>query len=335
MLKWINILGLMVFFSNGFADGVDVFGVDDEISAAILAQHGDEVLHFEKQLFAMRLQGMSAKKQKVFQIKKLNIEHQVAQKFHLPGVRFDTVYYPNKTLFTTINVLPSSYHEVFDETYEPQKPYDIVDKMVFFKKNAIALYIKDPKIGENLHCKDFHCIAPENSNLQDDLLYFRKMVPKQTHMIDNALFTDKHLARRRASIFLLAYYPNIPDVQIRLDRLLQEDNRFILHDTLRVYGEFLKAYPHLSVDLKRVIPLLNSYDEAIRNKTLLILDALASQEKYQHIIAKQAGDSLLKLLKLKQPNNHDIAYHILQKISHQNFGDRDYAAWQSVLQKIN
>jgi hypothetical protein len=36
----------------------------------------------------------------------------------------------------------------------------------------------------------------------------------------------------------------------------------------------------------------------------------------------------LRLLKLEQPNNHDPAYRILRTVSGENFGERDYAAWE-------
>ena len=37
------------------------------------------------------------------------------------------------------------------------------------------------------------------------------------------------------------------------------------------------------------------------------------------------------MLRLGQPNNHDYAYRILKAISGQQFGERDYQAWETWL----
>jgi hypothetical protein len=34
------------------------------------------------------------------------------------------------------------------------------------------------------------------------------------------------------------------------------------------------------------------------------------------------------MLRLLKPNNHDPAYEILQLVSGESYGDRDYAAWE-------
>ena len=41
--------------------------------------------------------------------------------------------------------------------------------------------------------------------------------------------------------------------------------------------------------------------------------------------------TLLAMLRLQQPNNHDFAYLILKAISGQSYGERDYSAWEAWL----
>jgi hypothetical protein len=48
---------------------------------------------------------------------------------------------------------------------------------------------------------------------------------------------------------------------------------------------------------------------------------------YRQVI-KQAGPTLIKLLELEQPNNHDFVYSILKQVSGKDLGERDIAAWQ-------
>lgn len=322
------------FFSNVFANNVDVFGAEDKISAAILKEYEAEVSSFEAELFAKRLSGLSAKESDDYQHRQLQLETQVAKKFNFAAVKFDTVYYPDKSLYTTINVLNQAPQTAFYTAYPLKKPYDIVDRMYLFSREAASIYAKHPEIGEHMSCKDFHCIVPENSAIQKNLDYLRSSVPRQMAFIDEVMFTDKNLARRRAAIFLLAYYPSIEEIHARLDKLLKAEDRFILHDTLRVYGELLIKYPKLKLDLSRPMELLHHYDEAIRNKSLLLINAAAEQKQLKRFIVEQGANELLNLLKLKQPNNHDVAYQILLKTTNQKYGDRDYAAWQRYLSKI-
>lgn len=45
----------------------------------------------------------------------------------------------------------------------------------------------------------------------------------------------------------------------------------------------------------------------------------------------RAGPTLLKLLALEQPNNHDFAYQILKQVSGQDFGEHEVARWRAWL----
>ena len=73
--------------------------------------------------------------------------------------------------------------------------------------------------------------------------------------------------------------------------------------------------------------------EAERNKSLIVLNELSKQKKYQKTITSQLNLQLLKLLKLKQPNNHDLAYSILKNTTGQTFSDLAYADWEKYLKK--
>ncbi|MGD1950154.1 MAG: hypothetical protein ACFB14_10975 [Leptolyngbyaceae cyanobacterium] len=65
-----------------------------------------------------------------------------------------------------------------------------------------------------------------------------------------------------------------------------------------------------------------------RNKASWRLLELAKQDRYHQLIIEQAVPVLLEMLKLQQPNNHDPAYATLKVISGEQYGARDYAAWE-------
>jgi hypothetical protein len=142
------------------------------------------------------------------------------------------------------------------------------------------------------------------------------------------------LARRRAAIFLLGYFKNPEEIAKILNQVLTDDNSYIRHDALRVYGELYPKYPSLDVPVALVVNSIYSCNEAERNKALIFLNELASNPKYQEIMIDTAGAQLITLLRLKQPNNHNFAYQILQKLSHKPFNDQDYSKWEQWLTHV-
>lgn len=328
MRKIFNIIFFSLLPSFLFADDIDVFGVDDARAQKIIKYYGKTVLSNQRTLFNARSSGIILD----LKSRQKKLEQELIQRFHLPGVRFDNVYYPNQTFYTTIEVLTKLYQEE-STPYQPHQPYDLIDKMVVFQDKAIKFYLQNPQLASEVKCLDFHCIAPEQSPLHSDMQYFRKNVPQQIKLIDKILFHDTYLIRQRAAIFLLTYYPNHQMLLQRLDALLDMDNRFIVHDALRVLGEYLIHYPHTNINIKKIAKCLRSDDLAVRHKTLIVLNVLADDEKNHFRLKKEAGFSLYPLLKLKQPNQHVLAYQILRKISQKNNADDDLAAWKKWLEK--
>ena len=102
---------------------------------------------------------------------------------------------------------------------------------------------------------------------------------------------------------------------------------------MRVMGEMLLKTHITKLDAKPFIDLLQSPYDTTRNKSLLVLYTLADSELNQQEIIRYGRHSLLALLALKQPNNHEFAYAILKKISHQDFGEHDIAAWNAWFDK--
>lgn len=71
-----------------------------------------------------------------------------------------------------------------------------------------------------------------------------------------------------------------------------------------------------------------------RNKAAAIVDGLVRRpdsSNLRHEVIARAGPTLLKLLALGQPNNHDFAYQILKQVSGQDFGEHDVDRWRAWL----
>ena len=152
-------------------------------------------------------------------------------------------------------------------------------------------------------------------------------MPQSKALIEKTIFQDPHLERRRAGIFLLAYYANPQDINQILMRLLDDKNHFIRHDALRVYGEMYPKTKNLKMPVQKILLSAHACDVGERNKALIVLSELAKEPQYRHALQKDAHQ-FIELLKLKQPNNHLFAYDILTRISQKNYSDTDISSWE-------
>ena len=318
------------------ADDIDVYGTSDENSKKILNAYGQSLLSLEKKKLLLNIQHRdNTSLKKTYQQLIDNIKHQ----FKLSSVNVDTVFYPhNQQLYTTINICdPKVTHGLSKGAPEkpyrlPQKP-DVVDNMYAFTKKALDFLIAHPQYANRMDCKDYHCITPEHTYFAKDLAYFRAEVPRRQSFIQYTIVNDPNLARRRSAIFLLGFLRKPDAIAANLQLALQDKNSFIRHDALRVFGELYIKYPHVQVPVHKVIDSTYSCDEAERNKALILLNAMAEDKQYQPVLIKEAGAQLVRLLKLKQPNNHDEAYQILRKISNKDYPEYADSDWQNWLQR--
>lgn len=334
MKKKCAILIINLICRVAFADGIDVYGVNDKLAEKILKKFGTETFNFEKKLMLERTQGtLTVKSISSYREKQNILQERVAKAYGFKQVFFDTVYYPEtKEIFTTIEVPSLPISDTKLANYQI-KCHDIINDMILFTQKIARLMVTNPDFGKEPQCKDLHCICPESPLVLKDLEHFRALVPKQHALIKKTIESDKSLVRQRAALFLLAFYKNPQEVADILNKVLRDPSFHIRHDALRVYGVLLQKAPWIHTRVDLFIPSCFSMHEAERNKSLIVLNELSKQKKYQKTITSQLNLQLLKLLKLKQPNNHDLAYSILKNTTGQTFSDLAYADWEKYLKK--
>lgn len=328
--KWL-LLSLMCF--QVYADDVDVYGATDQISARILKEYGDKVFALEKKLIQARLN-----QQQVHDLLKRQylMQQQIQKKYHVKRVNFETVYYPkDQSIYTTIQIFDHDFPRSDNyPDYQAKAGRDVVDDMILFTEKIPQLYLKYPRFADNPVCKDFQCIVPDDPVVENDLQNFRNSVEKNPELVKQTIEHDPILDRRRAAIFLLAYFKDPNEIAQVLNQTLQDKNYYIRHDTLRVYGELYAKAPQIQFDINRVLLSLKADHVAERNKALIFINEMLSEHKYQQEVKHQAALQLVKLLKLKQPNNHDLAYEILVKISRHPYPAQAISVWEEWAKKV-
>jgi hypothetical protein len=310
-------IGMFLVYSKVFSSNIDVYGARKDIAQYIIKHYGDSVRQVEQARLLKTIHHQAT----VLEQKRLNqIVGDIKKQYHYSQIAVDSVYYPDKQeSFTTINICdPHFTHGLLKGSkgamYQiPAKP-DLIDQMIVFINKAVDYMVSHPEDANRLICRDLQCITPENKYFAEDLTYFRQQVPKQLQFIKHTIFNDSILQRRRAAIFLLAYHKDIDLVASLLERCLDDDNSYIRHDALRVFGEMYPKHPNFKVPIEKVIRSTYSCDEAERNKALIFLNELASHPKYHMALLNEVGH-LKTLGQLIQPNNHLYAERILKKIT--------------------
>lgn len=336
-LKYWGIGALYGLSSMSYGLNIDVYGASSKKAQDILDDYGPRIYQLEQKMLSLNIAHRDAT---ALQKSSHQLVNELTNKYKLPQVSVDSVYYPDlNEMYTTINICDPRLTKGLmrgepEKNYQVSKTPDVVDRMYLFIPKAVAFLVLHPEYTHKLNCLDYHCITPEHPEFEKDLTYFRGTVPKQQRFIENTVLKDPQLARRRAAIFLLAYLKNPEEIARILNQTLEDKNSYIRHDALRVYGE-LYAKSHLrDVPADKVVRSIYSCNEVERNKALIFLNELAENPKYQSLLIEQAGNQLITLLHLKQPNNHRFAYQILQKLSHKNFSDQDYISWNKWLTHV-
>lgn len=89
---------------------------------------------------------------------------------------------------------------------------------------------------------------------------------------------------------------------------------------MRVVGATVSSRTLEQLPLHKILLALNYPELTDRNKAAFIISSIAAHDVTTHKqIIMESGGTLINLLKLKQPNNHEFAYKILKTMSHKNY----------------
>lgn len=184
-------------------------------------------------------------------------------------------------------------------------------------------------------CPALHCLAdhahptlvPLGRTLAD-------RVPAHLPELGRILVDDHRVAYRAAAAYALAYAPDGATAVRLLVPALHDNSALVRNNAMRVLADIARLHPDIDIPIDPVLEALAYPATTDRNKAAAILHGLLSRPdgaRLHTLVARRAGDTLLAMLRLRQPNNHDFAYMILTAISGQDLGARDYDAWAAWL----
>jgi hypothetical protein len=180
------------------------------------------------------------------------------------------------------------------------------------------------------HCLHFF----DHPGLEKYKRIFDERVPENKENLIAILKNDRDYKKREEVPFLLEYIKNGKELVKILIPFMRDPHYGVRNNVMLVIGETLTRDGTIDFPVDEAITALDFPRTTDRNKALYILNSLANRKNLAPYIAQHAGKQIIDCLKMTQPNHHDLAYDLLQTISGQKYGDRDYEAWQKWLDTV-
>lgn len=318
---------------------VDVYGVDEKTANHVLEKYASLVRLVEKDkmddFIQMNYGKNNAKRTLEILNKKEKLIKYIQKKENFIFVDLQTIHYPDeKDIYTTIEIIradePSRLKFIPKETtkiYPEQK--DIIKKMQDFQQISMNLLVTNKTNPKNEFCPVFHCLAPfSHPILKPYLTEFNDAAAHDKKKIISTLNTDENPERRAAAAFLIGHFTNPQEIIKTLIPHINDNSNSVRNNVMRVLGATIYKANIANVD---VVPFINQLDSPYvtdRNKALYVLFAIANSPSGKKQILNHGKEKLVQILRLKQPNNHDIAYFILKMISNKEYASTDIKGWE-------
>jgi hypothetical protein len=178
-------------------------------------------------------------------------------------------------------------------------------------------------------CPVLHCVAP--FTLPEFAPYLERFnVGAREH--EDALFAvaaESSLDNQRANaLFVLAHTNDAQRLFPVLGRAIYDPSANVRNNAMRVLLFMAQGDPSRDYPLDALLAAFDFPVASDRNKAGGVLVELAKSPRYRVRIRADAVPLALKQLRLEQPVNHLPAYELLKVLSGEDFGERDYAAWE-------
>jgi len=324
--------------ANGFA-GVDLFGTTRFTVEKLLEPVHDRFAEYERLSLADQFEEAA------------KIQHELETALKQSGgfvfLKFSMIRYfrEGDPRYLTIDVV---------------EPADAARRMSFAKPPADATALPDPdgllaKYGE-YETKGFELLRRhepiEDAASTRELFHcpfgfsHPQLGPYKAVLVDGArkhvdelaaiVQRDKDAQHRAYAIFLLGFTSDGARIVRELIPSCRDENANVRNNAMRVFAEMARNHPEVELPLAPVLDMLDFPETTDRNKAAAVLSALAKKKQLAPEIRERAGKTLVAMLRLQQPNNHDYALMILRDLRGEKaapLAADDYAGWEAWLKE--
>ena len=178
-------------------------------------------------------------------------------------------------------------------------------------------------------CPSFYCSWTSTSTeLKIHERSFSENVSKNRDTLAKITRRDIRPTHRAAALYLLSYLRDgNAVVRFCQDALLDPDER-IREAALRILADIALHHPQFAIPIESVCAALDFPRAKDRSLALALMLALADKEAYREALLRKAVPSALRILRLKHPENRQMAHTFLGLLSGENHPEADYDAWE-------
>lgn len=336
-------LGLLLLSSRLYAnpEKFDIFGVDENTKQKIYACCSEIIEHYLDESQKLNFSSIEPKKKDMIHILKFEekIVAKIKQVDDFAEVKVSAVYYPAKQRsFATLDIVrKNELHRIPDKKRVEHGAPFASDKEI---KNLFQIWndynaqkmklIKTNKFDfSQTSCPTMHCTwGFDQYDIKNILPKLQAGVIKHKQELFDIIKSSKNDKDRGDAIFILANDTDYQELANFLINYTDDASDLVRNNVMRVLGAIIAKHKIAHMDVKKIIQALDYPYVTDRNKAAYVLLGIIKSDSTIHTqVVKQAGHTLVELLKLKQPNNHDYAYQILKELSHKNYGEYDYKRW--------
>jgi hypothetical protein len=330
------------------ANIIDIYGVDFRQSKDLIKNYGSQVGDIESQFIEEMIKISNGGKDHYFKnvvlSKKNRLIDKIKKQYDFAYVQFDTTLYPDdKDIYTTIEVVGQNDRDRL--RFIPKKnkvlsttksKHDLVERMIEFQDIAMNFMINNQLNIKEAKCPVYHCFPGFNHpKLRDSFSLLTHNAPKAKRLLISTINSDPLPQRRTAAIYLIGYFNDPTEIISLLTKHVMDSDDGVRNSAMRVIGETMNKAKINEINVLPFLMLLDSPFNTDRNKALFVLLNAASSTSSKRLIIREGNKRLVSLLRLKQPNNHNITYSLLKEISGKDFGSNNVDAWEKWLNTTN
>lgn len=314
--------------------GVDVYGTDDKESAKILKKYKTQLKQFKDAVMPVSNSNWEMKDFDTAKKIRNEIKAGIMAEGRFSYVDLSTIVYKDENQIATTIDLVENKDQLTRNTFGPEPKLDTKDPNGLIKAwreyEAIGwklLYTNKIK-GEFSDCPYNHCTYGYDDPKLAPFKNKFKSVSKYEKEIIYVLRNDKDHEKRAAAALLIGLLQNPDSIAHALMPSLHDPDMGVRNNAMRVIGTTKMKHSDLNIDIHDFINALNGPTTIDRNKSLFLVFQLTEDPRTAVLLNnKETKNILVNILKLKQPNNHDIAYLIVKKLSRKNYPDTDVKSW--------
>lgn len=245
-------------------------------------------------------------------------------------------YYDQRRPYVTVDLVDEADRErrmtfAPAPTGEHPDPDGLIALWIEYEKTATNL-LSTGAIKATKDCPFWHCLTFDHASLVPYRDAFGARAPAVEPQLVSVLREDNRTHHRAAAAFLLAHLASGERVVELELPAIRDPEELVRNNAMRVLALIAINHPEIPIPIEPILDALAFPTTTDRNKASAILSGITKRPGLtaanRAMIKERAGELLVDMLALRQPNNHDFAYQILKNVSGQDFGEHAVVAWR-------